>query len=912
MQVVKTIPIQHHHHHQHSPPSGGGGMMRMRINSHISNRPPRKQQARPIPPISPPPLKTHNTGNFYSQARARLRSSSTSKNQEDPTTRLLQQKDHSKAVVDHPRHHNNHRSHGPSYANPNNNKNIFQPVSPAASAASNSHSITAARSSSYSDSRGTTISTSFSTGSSTAHDDKPVIDNANIMRGAQILREQFMRNNNNNNNTTNTNSRNQSDSRTSTPTIQNTSRFPKRTTPKKSKSGSNRPPKTKSRLTEPQPERLFPQDSSMNYDDVLRDLVSETLTSAAMAEEGHPARTHQNSKQQNHWNNTPPTNMRIGAASAFEKTPSTRQVMGHDEDRHNQFVVHHAAGGVLRPSHSNHAARGLVPSQHDTSKNQQRQHPSATVDPKGYGRHKTNKSNHSNPAADTEDWQATASFLTETEDNDDGDDNTWNNWSIFGDSLLTGPKPFSGDDDEEEEDGYNKDNMASPIRNNKKDTSLDRTMNTTASGATMSDEDEDLTILLQQVEDIKKRAQRHSTVNAGNHTNTNVTANSRSMKHYVDAAQDAAAEDAAAFDNFIDSVSIDDQALEELVASTKQENDADMNQAQLLSVAKRQAMMAMVGQKQQQQLLPNNNAARGRQPQRSYSAANILGDLMYGRGRSQQKHPQSPHRNKSRRAYSTGGDRRKRRPRSGRHQSSLRDDFLCGMESNCKTYTPGEESLIPPGGKQMVDDNCGCGDPADNDSGMPGNDPLQQSLQQQQKQQQQQQQQQRQQQQQQQHLRSLLDMEQLSQQQSIQKSSEQSLNAPIAEITHDEDTFNILATNTDAYKHLKSCDPAFQHAILAGSLWQSLVGQCVRFPKEWWHPHRTAPLGCSSTNEEMNKWQYFDRYRIHGNEFLNKQVKRRDEPGQLLLHIVVRDFMTSNPISKFQSSLLVTAGIEYC
>ena len=752
------------------------------------------------------------------------------------------------------------------------------------------------------DSRGTTISTSFSTGSSTAYNDEPVNDNANILRGAQILREQFLKNSN-----PTSNHHHPSNSRTSTPTIQNTSRVP---TSKKTKSGSNRPPKTK----RTKPERLFPKDS-MTYDDVLRDLVSETLTSTttttttvgdpvATSRSPTTARHHQhNNNKQTHWN-TSPTNMRHGAASAFEKTPSTTRKLQSEDGE----LVH----PVLRNTHSQKA---LAPSQRDTK------YPGAThhnTTAQGYARHnKTKHQSHSNPVPDTEDWQATASFLTDTEDNngDAEDDTTWNNWSIFGDSLLTGPKPFSGDDDDDEEEkeqesptNYEKDNVATPIRH-PKDTSLDRTMNTTVSGGTttMSDEDEDLTILLQQVEDIKKRAQRqrnNNNLTAGNHhtnnNNNNVTA---SMKQYVDAAQDAAAEDAAAFDNFINSVSLDDQALEQLVldSSAKQENDADRNQAQLLSAAKRQAMMAMVGQKQQPS---QSNASRGRQPQRSYSAANILGDLMYGRGRSQQQnHPKSPNGKMSRRAYSTGGDRRKRRPRSGRHQSSLRDDFLCGMETNCKTYTPGEESIISQGGQQVIDDNCGCGDPADHDSGIPGHNPLKQGhgpLQQQQQQRQQQ------------HLRSLLDMEQLSQQQSIAKASEQSLNAPTAEVILDESKFRVLATNTDAYKHLKSCDPAFQHAILAGSLWQSLVGQCVRFPKEWWQPYRTAPLGCNSSNEEKNKWQYFDRYRIHGNEFLNKHVKRRDEPGQLLLHIVVRDFMTSNPISKFQSGNLVTDIAEYC
>jgi hypothetical protein len=87
-------------------------------------------------------------------------------------------------------------------------------------------------------------------------------------------------------------------------------------------------------------------------------------------------------------------------------------------------------------------------------------------------------------------------------------------------------------------------------------------------------------------------------------------------------------------------------------------------------------------------------------------------------------------------------------------------------------------------------------------------------------------------------------------------------------------------------------DPAYRHAQNAGFLWQSLVGQHIRFPAEWWGRASTPPMGA----RDDAKWQYLGRYKVRSNKFLNESVLSRAAPGRLLLHIVVQDLMTWRPV----------------
>mmetsp|Transcript_45693 Transcript_45693/g.138841 ORF Transcript_45693/g.138841 Transcript_45693/m.138841 type:complete len:554 (-) Transcript_45693:371-2032(-) len=86
-----------------------------------------------------------------------------------------------------------------------------------------------------------------------------------------------------------------------------------------------------------------------------------------------------------------------------------------------------------------------------------------------------------------------------------------------------------------------------------------------------------------------------------------------------------------------------------------------------------------------------------------------------------------------------------------------------------------------------------------------------------------------------------------------------------------------------------SKEKAYDHAMRAGILWQTLVGEHVRFPKEWWGGARTPSLGNAHASTNPSKWWYISRHRVRGNEMLNSWVSNRTSAGQNLLHIVVSD-----------------------
>ena len=82
-------------------------------------------------------------------------------------------------------------------------------------------------------------------------------------------------------------------------------------------------------------------------------------------------------------------------------------------------------------------------------------------------------------------------------------------------------------------------------------------------------------------------------------------------------------------------------------------------------------------------------------------------------------------------------------------------------------------------------------------------------------------------------------------------------------------------------------DPAYNHAMKAGTLWQSLCSQHVRFPALWWDGTEPAgpPFGCT----KKRRWSYLGRHRVRGNAKLNLVVGNRGSSGRLLLHLVVLD-----------------------
>mmetsp|Transcript_4427 Transcript_4427/g.11434 ORF Transcript_4427/g.11434 Transcript_4427/m.11434 type:complete len:431 (-) Transcript_4427:565-1857(-) len=91
-------------------------------------------------------------------------------------------------------------------------------------------------------------------------------------------------------------------------------------------------------------------------------------------------------------------------------------------------------------------------------------------------------------------------------------------------------------------------------------------------------------------------------------------------------------------------------------------------------------------------------------------------------------------------------------------------------------------------------------------------------------------------------------------------------------------------------------DPAYIHALKAGTLWQSLVGQHVKLPPLWFDGLEPARpfLGCEDPLKR-NKWSYFGRHRVAGDPKLNALVRHGNSSGKLLLHIICRDSDTLTP-----------------
>ena len=97
-------------------------------------------------------------------------------------------------------------------------------------------------------------------------------------------------------------------------------------------------------------------------------------------------------------------------------------------------------------------------------------------------------------------------------------------------------------------------------------------------------------------------------------------------------------------------------------------------------------------------------------------------------------------------------------------------------------------------------------------------------------------------------------------------------------------------------------DPAYRHAQQAGYLWQTIVGQHVKFSGRWWNGARSPRMGVDERLDFGGQrkpaflWEYLSSERIPTNLRLTQLVKNRSCPGQLLLHIIVRDLMTWIPV----------------
>ena len=100
-------------------------------------------------------------------------------------------------------------------------------------------------------------------------------------------------------------------------------------------------------------------------------------------------------------------------------------------------------------------------------------------------------------------------------------------------------------------------------------------------------------------------------------------------------------------------------------------------------------------------------------------------------------------------------------------------------------------------------------------------------------------------------------------------------------------------------------DHAYQHAIHAGIVWQSLASQHVHFPSLWYDGEEPSrpPLGCSRKQLQQRQrngkaaqhsiWKYLGRHRVVNDIKLNTLIGTRGTSGKLLLHIIVKENTTN-------------------
>lgn len=91
-------------------------------------------------------------------------------------------------------------------------------------------------------------------------------------------------------------------------------------------------------------------------------------------------------------------------------------------------------------------------------------------------------------------------------------------------------------------------------------------------------------------------------------------------------------------------------------------------------------------------------------------------------------------------------------------------------------------------------------------------------------------------------------------------------------------------------------NPAYRHAMKAGTLWQSLCSQHVRFPAQWWDGQDPVGPPMGSDKKRTKPWTYLGRHRVQGDHKLIKIIGNRASSGRILLHLIVRDEITGKPI----------------
>jgi hypothetical protein len=104
----------------------------------------------------------------------------------------------------------------------------------------------------------------------------------------------------------------------------------------------------------------------------------------------------------------------------------------------------------------------------------------------------------------------------------------------------------------------------------------------------------------------------------------------------------------------------------------------------------------------------------------------------------------------------------------------------------------------------------------------------------------------------------------------------------------------MIPPRSSFFDELRLKSPSYRHALNAGLLWQSLASQHVRFSGLWWDGEEPArpPFGSS----KKKPWAYLGRHRVQGDYKLNSLIGNRGSSGRILLHLVVRDVVSLEPI----------------
>lgn len=115
--------------------------------------------------------------------------------------------------------------------------------------------------------------------------------------------------------------------------------------------------------------------------------------------------------------------------------------------------------------------------------------------------------------------------------------------------------------------------------------------------------------------------------------------------------------------------------------------------------------------------------------------------------------------------------------------------------------------------------------------------------------------------------------------------------APPRDIQGPDPSEFIVAPSSAAFFRLMQ-DEGYRHALHAGTLWQSIISQHVRFPETWWNGSRSPPMGVGVSQS----WTFLGRHRVRSNPSLRDLVPTRNDAGRFLLHIIVRDIMSGEAI----------------